>query len=68
MHDAKAGGEHHMFVFIIGFEHDTVLRQVRLPTNGTSFDTHFTNAMMSVRCEQGDNKTCPVCSKDNYVF
>ncbi|KAI0220662.1 hypothetical protein LSAT2_027853 [Lamellibrachia satsuma] len=48
-----------MFMFIVGFEHDTVLRQVRLPTNDTSFDTHFTNATMSVRCEQGDNKTCP---------
>ena len=63
-----AGGEHHMIMFIVGFAHDTVLQQVRLPTSDTSFDKHFTNATMSVRCEQDDNKTCPVCSKDKYVF
>ena len=57
-----------MFVFIVGIEHDTVLRQVRLPTNDTSFDKHFTNASMSVQCEQDDNKPCPVCNKDKYVF
>ena len=68
LHDAMAGGEHHMFMFIVGFEHDTVLRQVRLPTNDTSFDKHFTNASMSVLCEQGDNKTCPVCSKNKYFL
>ena len=57
-----------MFMFIVGFAQDTVLRQVRLPTNVTSFDKYFTNATMSVRCEQDGNKTCPVCIKDTYVF
>ena len=60
--------EHRMFVFIVEMEQETVLQQIRLLTNNSSFDKHFTNATMSVRCENSDNNTCPVCTKNKYVF
>ncbi|KAI0223467.1 Ovochymase-1 [Lamellibrachia satsuma] len=40
-------------------EQETVLQQIRLLTNNSSFDKHFTTATMSVRCENSDNNTCP---------